>query len=215
MKLENVQDIYPLTPMQEGMLYHCIAQPDSGAYVDQVIVTLEGSLDLERFVGAFRRVAARFDTLRTAFLWDGVDKPLQIVRDQVEYEVAIVDGRPGDAEARRRQLDELVTTHRVRGFVLEEAPLLRLTLLRQGPAHTDLLLCFHHLILDGWSARTLLQRALREYDGLPSRQPEYRYRDYVEWILGQDQEAARRFWREQLHGFGAQNRLTSGASVSS
>ena len=82
MKLDNVADVYPLSPTQQGMLFHTVSDPDHGVYVDQVAVSLGGAVDPERFIHAMRNVAARFDALRTAFVWDGVDEPLQVVRQQ-------------------------------------------------------------------------------------------------------------------------------------
>ena len=84
--LENVEDVYPLTSTQEGMLYHTLSDPVSGVYVNQVITEISGDLDTARFEGAWKEVTDRHEVLRTAFLWDGLDDPLQVVRSSVATE---------------------------------------------------------------------------------------------------------------------------------
>ena len=84
MSLENVDDVYPLTPMQEGMLFHSVSEPGTGVFIEQIVSSLSGSIDVHRFTKAWDALTARHPVLRTAFLWDGLDEPLQVVRSSVE-----------------------------------------------------------------------------------------------------------------------------------
>ena len=145
MKLENVADLYPLSPMQQGMLFHTVSDATPGVYVDQVVVSLQGPLDPERLVRSIRQVAAQFDALRTAFVWDGVDHPLQIVRQQVEFPVESLDWRSLSADQQQDRLLSLVADNKRQGFQLEVAPLLRFTLCQCDADCWKLVFCFHDL----------------------------------------------------------------------
>ena len=82
MTLENVDDIYPLSPMQEGMLFHAISQPASGVFINQIVSSVSGDLDVGKMRAAWNRVTDAYSGLRTAFLWDELDEPLQVVRSE-------------------------------------------------------------------------------------------------------------------------------------
>lgn len=83
MTLENVQDIYPLSALQTGMLFHSIENPAAGLYVLQIRVNLEGPLDSKRLQAAWKKVVQRHEALRAAFLWEGLEQPLQVIRGTV------------------------------------------------------------------------------------------------------------------------------------
>ena len=130
MKLENVSDVYPLSPMQEGMLFHAVTEPESGVYVDQAVVSLHGDIDPQRFSDCIQKVFSKFDTLRTAFVWDGVEQPLQIVRTHVDFCVEMRDWMGQSAAQQRTQMLDLVAQQASLGFQLEQAPLIRAILCR-------------------------------------------------------------------------------------
>ena len=82
MKSERVEDIHPLTPLQRGILFHTVLAPEAGDYLAQLCFTLEGALDAGAFERAWQTVAARHPALRSAFVWQGVDEPVQVVRNE-------------------------------------------------------------------------------------------------------------------------------------
>ena len=216
MKLENVADVYPLSPMQEGMLFHTIAEPESGVYVDQVVITLVGELQLQRLAESIRRVFAKCESLRTAFIWDGVDQPLQIVRREVEFPVEIHDFQTRDENQQLLALQEMIDKNKTQPFELEQAPLIRAAICPCAENRAWLVFCFHHLILDGWSTHSLLERILDDYENGPREETqEFRFRDYIEWMINQDHQHAAEFWKQELAGFTEPNVIGFGRFQSS
>ncbi len=206
--LRNVADIYPLSPLQEGMLVESLLDAGEDLYFRQFAVRLEGELDAALFERAWRRALERHDVLRTAFLWDGLERPLQVVRQRVELPFAVEDWCRFSGAEQRRRLAAFLAEDRRRGFDLARAPLMRLALLRLGGTAHRLVWTHHHLILDGWSRGLLLQEVLASYDALcggsePEAPPPPPFRDYVAWLERRDAAASEGFWRRQLAGFTA------------
>ena len=79
MQLDNVEDVYPLSPMQQGLLFHSLYAPDSQAYFHQLVFELSGEIDIRAFKRAWERILTRHAILRTAFYWEGLEEPLQVV----------------------------------------------------------------------------------------------------------------------------------------
>ncbi len=211
-RLENVADVYPLSPVQRGMLFHSIADPDPTVYVTQITTELRGRLDRPAFKAAWSDLVARHPLLRTAFLWDGLDEPLQVVREAAELEwyEASWDGLPPPEQ--RRCLDALLEEDRRRGFDLAAAPLSRMAIIRTGPRSWQWVWTLHHLVADGWAAQVVVDELLALYrarvEGTPSAlPPPSNYREFVEQYLGRDDAAGERFWRDRLTGFRHPHRL--------
>jgi amino acid adenylation domain-containing protein/non-ribosomal peptide synthase protein (TIGR01720 family) len=200
--------MYPLSPMQKGILFEYLSAQESGAYIQQLICTVRGRLDIEAFQNAWQQVVARHPALRTAFIWGGGDEPLQVVRPYagVPFELRDWSGLSGSAQ--QQQSRSLLAEDRVRGFTVSEAPLLRLTLLQVAPDVCRLLFTFHHLILDGWSLPLLFRDVLAHYGerigGEPYQAPPVvPYSDYIQWLQKQDFTGAETYWRRALQGLGA------------
>ncbi|RZV45648.1 MAG: amino acid adenylation domain-containing protein, partial [Acidimicrobiia bacterium] len=209
--LQNVDDVYPLTATQEGMLYHTLSDPDSGVYVNQIITPMSGELDVARLEQAWGEVVARHETLRTAFLWDGLDDPLQVVRSESDTEWSHLDLDGLASSEQDRRLEVFLGDDRRRGFDLAQAPLCRMALVRLGPAEWKWIWSFHHLIVDGWSAHLILDELLGRYgfegpgDVELARPP--KYRDFVAGYLARDESREEAFWTERLAGFTEPHRL--------
>jgi len=208
---ENIEDLYELTPLQQGMLFHGRYGGEAGsaeaeAYFNQFSTRLDGPLDPALFAAAWRRVLARHPILRTSFHWRKLDKPLQVVEKAVELPVAEFDWSDRTPEEQRAELATFLAADRRRGFDLERAPLLRLTLHRLGPDCHQLTWSFHHLLLDGWSVPRVLGEVFACYRALargaePDLAPAPPFRDYILWLKRQDPAAAEAFWRRTLAGF--------------
>ena len=208
MNQQNIEAIYPLSPMQEGMLFHSLMAPESGMYFEQLICTLEGDLNPAAFQQAWQQIVARHPVLRTAFVWKRLEKNLQVVQKQVEVPFEEIDWRDLTATEQTRRLEEFLRSDQQRGFKLNEAPLFRLTLFRLNEARYQFILSNHHLLLDGWSLPILFKEVLTCYEAfhqqrpvhLPSVRP---YREYIAWLQKQDLDAAEQYWRKTLNGFTA------------
>ncbi|MEV0677472.1 non-ribosomal peptide synthase/polyketide synthase [Actinosynnema sp. NPDC050436] len=183
----DVEDVYPLTPLQSGMLFHGLVD-DSTAYFNQLRVRLSNVDSPERLARAWQAVVDRTPILRTAVVWEGVDEPVQVVHRDV---VVPVEFAP--------VTDELVARDAREGLDLTRAPLMRLTVGRVSDHEVDLLWTSHHLLLDGWSTAQVFGEVLAEYaGGTPvARRP---FRDYLGWLADQDPAAAEEHWRGVLAG---------------
>ncbi|RZI79125.1 MAG: non-ribosomal peptide synthetase, partial [Pseudomonas sp.] len=195
-----IADLYPLAPMQQGMLFHTLYQQASDDYVNQLQVPVQG-LDAERFGKAWADAITAHDILRTSFHWQGeLSEPVQIVHRQVELPLQVLDGQGVDLEA-------LAAAERQACSHFDQAPLLRLLLLELGGDKQHLIYTNHHILMDGWSSSQLMSEVMQRYHGLqPARQPG-RYRDYIGWLQRQDSAACESFWRQRLTALDEPTRL--------
>ncbi|GIF15830.1 non-ribosomal peptide synthetase [Actinoplanes teichomyceticus] len=198
-------DVYPLAPMQAGMLFRGLYWPDSDAYFNQNVLELSGPVDEEKLRRAWRMVADRYEILRTGFRWSDLDEPLQYVLADVEPPWTTLDWSAQDRDGDRSGLDDLLAEDRARGLSLDECPLYRVVLVRRGPGRHYLVWSHHHILLDGWCLSLIWGDVFKIYEALVTgREPELApcrpFRDYLRWLRGrQDREAeAERFWREYL-----------------
>ncbi|MCP2727565.1 non-ribosomal peptide synthetase [Limnofasciculus baicalensis] len=205
-KNKDIEAIYPLSPTQQGMLFHNLYQPESRAYFDQFRFTLEGKLDPSAFEQAWNKVLERHAALRTIFVWKNRKNPLQIVRKQVILPWHNLDWRSLSNREQETQFKSFLNSDRSQGIELDKAPLMRCTLIRVADETYQFVWSFHHLLLDGWSWPILLKEILAFYESIKNGQslylpPPRPYRDYINWLQQQDLSSAETFWRETLKGF--------------
>ncbi|HVR95615.1 MAG TPA: amino acid adenylation domain-containing protein, partial [Thermoanaerobaculia bacterium] len=201
----GIEDLYPATAVQQGMLFHSLHSPESGVYVEQVSLALEVDLDAAAFEAAWRRVAQRHAVLRTAFAWLDLERPLQVVHREPALPWERQDWRDLPAAEQEAKLAAFLAEDRRRGFDVAAAPLMRFALFRLGDASYRFVWTHHHILLDGWSLPILLRELFTLYAaGDEARLDRPRaYRDYVAWLERQDLLEAERFWREDLAGLTA------------
>ncbi|MBW4483047.1 MAG: amino acid adenylation domain-containing protein [Tildeniella torsiva UHER 1998/13D] len=205
MNRQNVEDIYPLSPMQQGMLFHSLYAPNSGVYVEQLGLEICGHLDIASLEQAWQRCVDHHASLRTAFVWEKLEQPLQVVGRQVTIKIHQQDWQSFSSEDQQARLDDWLQADQQQGFALSKAPLMRLTLMQLGKERAYFLWSHHHLLLDGWSAALLLQQVLEQYQAICqgqtlSLEPAPPYRNYIAWLQQQDGAIAERFWRRYLQG---------------
>ncbi|MFO1417432.1 MAG: amino acid adenylation domain-containing protein [Methylotetracoccus sp.] len=203
----EMEDLYPLTPMQEGMLFFSLMHPGSGIYVMQDQYTIAGAVDPDAFRAAWQHVVDRHPVLRSAFVWQGLAKPHQWVRRNAELPYEMHDWRSWSPERQHHELDALLEAERRSGFDLQRAPLLRIRLIRLADEHWRCVRSFHHILLDEWCTSPLFLEFRAAYLGLVDggglpKLPEARpFRDFIDWLRRQDPSAAEQFWRRELDGF--------------
>ncbi|HKH49292.1 MAG TPA: amino acid adenylation domain-containing protein, partial [Thermoanaerobaculia bacterium] len=212
----RIEDLHPLSPTQEGILFHSRLEPGTGAYFEQMACTLRGALDVPAFERAWHAVGDRHPALRSAFVWEGLDAPLQVVRRPVEIPWRHEDWSAVPESERPERLAALYREERELGFDLTRAPLMRCVLVRLAGGLHHFVWSHHHLLLDGWSLPLVLREVFTAYDALrrgraPELEPARPFRDYVAWLQERDLAAAEAFWRRSLDGFTAPTRLEADA----
>ncbi|HVR99226.1 MAG TPA: SDR family NAD(P)-dependent oxidoreductase [Thermoanaerobaculia bacterium] len=202
----EVEDAYPLSPLQQGLMFHSLTSPDSGLYLEQMTCALAGSLDAGLLEQAWQLAMGRHPVLRTSFVWEGLDRPLQVVSPWAPAGLVYEDWRGLAPEEQRERLAERWRQDRRTPFRLDQAPLMRTHVLQTADDIHELVWSHHHLLLDGWSSPLLLREVFTLYEilargGQPAVEPARRFRDYVQWLAGQDTDQAEAFWRRNLAGF--------------
>ncbi|WP_245627681.1 non-ribosomal peptide synthase/polyketide synthase [Actinomadura oligospora] len=205
MSPRRVQDVWPLSPMQEGLLFHAsLDERGPDVYVGQHILELRGAVDAAVLRASWEALLRRHANLRACFrMPSSVGRPVQLVPREVTLpwrEEDLSDVPPEDAAA---EVERLAVEERDRRFDLATPPLLRLMLVRLGDGTHRLVMTNHHILLDGWSLPVLLRelRSVYEAGGDSSHLPPVTpYRDYLAWLARQDHDAARAAWRSELAG---------------
>ncbi|MEG3918364.1 amino acid adenylation domain-containing protein [Microcoleus sp. T3_A4] len=204
----NVEDFYPLSPMQQGMLFHTLYSPNSGVYFEQLTCTLRKLANAQAFKQAWQHVTDRHPILRTSFVWEGLKEPVQVVYRQAQLPWEECDWQGLAPAAQQQQLETFLKSDRERGFDMRQPPLMRMTLIKLAQDTYYFIWSHHHLLLDGWSNPAILTEVFDFYQAelngeqlsLPRPRP---YRDYIVWIQQQNLSEAESFWRQRLQGFTA------------
>ena len=194
-----VTDIWPLSPLQEGLFFHAGYDTDGiDVYLAQDRMDFDHRIDLAALRRATTTVLARNPGLRAGFTSDGLTAPVQFVVAAPELPIEEVD-LTGVPDGRARA-EELMAADRARRFDLARPPLCRMTLFRFADG-TDRLVTSHHMIVwDGWSQGPFVDSLLSAYAGDPAGDPPGNYRDYLVWLSTQDFAAARTAWRTTFAG---------------
>ncbi|MFJ6000412.1 amino acid adenylation domain-containing protein [Streptomyces sp. NPDC092370] len=213
----RLEDILPLTPLQEGLLFRAELDGDGhDVYAGHLTLTLRGPLDEPRLRAAAQALLDRRPGLRAAFRRNRQGKAAALIPSRVDVPWSFDDlsGLP-DAE-REREAGRLTTLDADRGFDLGQPPLLRFRLLRLADGLHRLVLTNHHIVLDGWSQPLLVQELFAHYAGDGSRPlpPAASPRVYLDWLAAQDRDAAARAWRVALVDLDGPTLVAPGAAES-
>jgi aspartate racemase len=196
----ELDDIWPLTPLQAGLLFHAqLAEGGHDAYIVQLCMELGGHVDADRLRRAAQTLVGRHPNLRTAFGRDGAGDPVQVVHRHVEVPFTQIDLTACDDTA--AALERLMEGER--HIDMAAAPLLNLTLIATAPERYRLVLSIHHILIDGWSMPLLTRELLLLYAGDSNPEaltPVRPYRNYLLWLQAQDREAAETAWARRLEG---------------
>ncbi len=197
----EVEQAYRLTPVQEGILFHCLRRPDAGFYLEQLTVDLRGSVDVERLAAACRPLSARHPVLRTAFAWRDLREPLQLVGTAAEIPVRLLDYSGLSPAGREAATRVFLAEDRAAGFDLTCAPLLRFALVRLEENLLRLVFTNHHLILDGWSRGLLLSEIFQSYAGRAPAAPNSHFSEFIQFSRKTKWPGETEFWTRTLAGF--------------
>ena len=194
-KKKNIEAIYPLSPMQQGMLFHSIYNEGSGEYFEQFHCKIHGDLNQAAFERALNSVVHRHSALRTAFVWKKVGKMLQVVHKEVSLPLTVQDWSSLSEAEQTQKLEQLLQDDRAQGMNVAKAPLMRFYLMKLSENTHQFYWAFHHLLTDGWSIPIILKEVFTLYESysknfpiqLPPARP---YVDYINWLQKQDLQKA-------------------------
>jgi amino acid adenylation domain-containing protein/thioester reductase-like protein/non-ribosomal peptide synthase protein (TIGR01720 family) len=208
----NVEDIYPLSPMQQGILFESLYASNSQVYFEQLIYSLSGNVNVRVFEQAWQQVIARHSVLRTTFV-EQLDYPLQVVYRQVDVKLQVYDWSSLSAQAVQQELESLLQSQIQKCFNLSVARLMNFTLIKLSADRYQFVWNFHHVLLDGWSVQLIIQDLLSFYEAILNGEnrilpPALSYRNYISWLEAQDLIQSQAFWRQKLQGFTVPTPLT-------
>ena len=210
----QLEDILPLSPLQEGLLFHALYDAQApDVYTVQLDLELVGALDGAALALAAQALIERHASLRACFQHEQLGRPVQIIEARVLVPWRTIDLSGFEEAEREQRLAGILTQDRAERFDVASAPLLRFALIRLSADRHRLVLTHHHLLMDGWSAPVLVRELLalygRQAEALPRVTP---YRDYLAFIARQDRDAALTAWREALAGLEEPTRLAPHAA---
>lgn len=205
---DRTRQRYPLSPLQQGMLFHALSVPASGVDMEQIIMTLHEKLDASAFELAWNRVLERHPVLRSKFVWEGLDEPAQVVEKAVSLSARYFEYKNIPPSEFDERFEDFLRKDRSSDFRMTEAPLMRLSVFRSDRPEVKCVWTFHHILLDGRSFPLVLEEVFNLYEALRAGKDltladPRPYRDYIEWLLARDLSADEKFWRETLAGFTA------------
>ncbi len=202
----DIEDVYPLTPMQEGMLLHTLLEPGTGLYYMQDRYRINSELDPQRFAEAWQAVIARHEALRASFCWNVGEEMLQVIHKPGSTPIEYLDWSDIAETEQEPKLQALLKTEREAGFdLLNQAPF-HLRLIRVGAARYWFMMSNHHILIDAWCRSLLMNDFFEIYSALgEGREAQLavppRYRDYIGWLQRQSLAEARQWWKTNLQGF--------------
>jgi amino acid adenylation domain-containing protein/non-ribosomal peptide synthase protein (TIGR01720 family) len=201
----GVEDIYPLTPTQAGMVFHGLSQSDQSVYLEQLSFVLDGVEEIGLLDTAWQQTMSRNPVLRSSVLLDGVTEPMQVVHQRAELPVIRYDWRSLSLAQRADQLSTVLEEDRRYPLDIGKAPLMRLALARLSGSKVQVIWTFHHTLLDGWSVFGVLNDVFAAHAALVGKRDATGavhppFRDYVAWLRDQDDRQAEAHWRKVLRG---------------
>jgi amino acid adenylation domain-containing protein/non-ribosomal peptide synthase protein (TIGR01720 family) len=203
---DKIEDIFPLTPLQKGLLFHTLYEPQSGVYFEQLHCQLQGEVSLVAVRQAWQTLVDRHSILRTAIVTKGQTEPVQVVFRHLTFNIAEEDWRGLSDDAQEEYLNQFLEADKHKGFVLNRPPLMRVTLIRLREDIWHLVWSHHHIILDGWSWPILLKEFLMLHKAakenvaisLPRVRP---YADFIAWLKQRNHQESKKFWQQYMLGF--------------
>ena len=215
MNTKTIDEIYALTPMQQGMLFHSLYDMKSGINVEQIVCKLKEDLNLLAFRQAWEQVIERHSIFRTSFRWEAMKEPVQDVHKQVKLVIDEQDWRDLSTIEKEKRMENYLRSDRRLGFDMTQAPIMRFGLFRIQDADYQFVWSCHHALLDGRSITLVLKETFDRYDAICRGEELKRktlrpFREYVEWRQRKDMSEAERFWRLRLEGFTAPTSLGAG-----
>jgi amino acid adenylation domain-containing protein len=220
---DNIEDIYPLAPMQQGLLFHdLLSSGPERPYIQQVLWRMDGRADLADLRQAWEHVVARHPIFRTFVICESRSEPIQVVCREAALPWCDLDWSDLAPAEVASELDAFLRADRANGFRLNRAPLMRLTAIRLPDGSAQIVWTFHHLLIDGWCLSLIFSEVLAACEALRQGRPlpaaaGIPYRRFIDWLAGRDEARDRAYWTNLLAGIGGPTSIPgtppSGAGV--
>ncbi len=209
---KNIKDILPLTPMQQGMLFHSLINPEAEVYTEQLSCKIKGTLNIDAFKKAWQNVFNKHDALRASFIWEDLEQPLQIIYKNINLPFTFLDWTEKKHTDIKEQINKLEADERIKGFNLKKAPLTKFVIIKLGENEFYFIWSYHHLLFDGWSTPIVFKDFLESYDASVKNfeiknSITRAYRDFIAFLKNQDEEKQKSFWKKYLAGFETPTKL--------
>jgi len=202
----NIEDIYELTSMQQGMLFHTLYKEGSDAYIEQFCYNLSGNLNEDFFRRAWEEIVKRHGVLRTSFQWKGISKPVQLVNRVIDLPWENIDWSNLSESDQEKEFKNFIKKDRAKGFSMEHAPLMRCTLIKLEAGSYQFVWSFHHILMDGWSYPVIQKEVFAYYESFVEKKEinlpkPLAYKHFILWQNQQDNSKVESFWKKELRGF--------------
>jgi hypothetical protein len=214
MRANGIEDLYKLSPIQEGILFHSLYAEGNDVYLRHLTCLIEGKLNVPVLKKAWQRVVDHYPVFRTSILWEEMDKPVQVVSRHVELPFEEQDWSGVSSQEQNERLEDFLRTERKRTMDFGKAPLMRLEIIRLSEDLHQFVWGYHHVIIDGWSKYIVIKQIFSSYDAIARghdfvMKPSRPYCDYIAWLRTQDLSRAEAFWRQNLKGIASSTGLGS------
>ncbi|MBA4532700.1 non-ribosomal peptide synthetase [Brevibacillus halotolerans] len=203
---ELVQDMYILSPMQEGMLFHSLLNGDNNSHLVQMTIHIQGKMDVDLFAKSLQMLVSRYDVFRTTFLHEKMKKPVQVVLKERAIPIQFHDLSSFDERTKMEQADQMKRKDQEATFHITKDPLMRVIILQMKENEYQVIWSFHHIIMDGWCFSIIFDELIQMYDSLVenkplSLQPVQAYSTFIAWLEKQDQETSLQYWAEYIKDY--------------
>jgi amino acid adenylation domain-containing protein len=199
---KNIADIFALTPMQEGILFHYLKDTEHNYYYEQLSLEISGEIHVDFFNMAWDVVIETNEMLRAVFRWKKVENPIQIILNQYKLQPKFHDFSDKNAGERKKCLEEVKAKDRREKFNLQNVPL-RITLCKLESQTYEMTISYHHILYDGWSTGIILKEFFQAYHSLVNKEKltrpsKSKFKEFVTFIKKQERKEHERFWRDHL-----------------
>ncbi|MGB7606261.1 MAG: condensation domain-containing protein, partial [Lutisporaceae bacterium] len=205
-KRSGVEDVYNLSPMQQGMLFHSMIDSSSNAYFEQTKLSINGCVDLGLFEESFNYIIEKYAPLRTVFLYEKVDKPLQVVLKKRTGNILYNDISSFNEAEKQIYIEDFKQKDKKQGFDLSNDLLMRISVIKTDIEEYEVIWSFHHIIMDGWCLGIIMGDFFKAYSlfakgNTINAANNYPYSDYIKWLQNQNNEEALTYWKNYLQDY--------------
>ncbi|MCR8937086.1 non-ribosomal peptide synthase/polyketide synthase [Brevibacillus laterosporus] len=205
-KQDNIAKVYPLTPLQEGMLFHSIKDEQTSAYYLQMTATIHGDFDLPLFEQSMNTLIENYEVLRTVFVYQNLQRARQVVFKERRMQVYFEDITRFSDDEQKKYIETYKNSGKEQGFDLTKDVLMRAAIFQTNDQTYQFVWALHHIVIDGWGLGILIHKLLGYYATLKAnksipREVTKPYSEYIKWLEKQNREEALKYWKNYLDSY--------------